>query len=165
MWFKALSLVVLISIFSCGGELSKEQREMLKTGMRTNKVRRVTPAQLTEAAFRQGGLIAKEIQEKDPNLIDPTFRSSIGKSYGARVYLLRSSTGLLDGTDQKLLEAYTSVTDASDLKDNVQKIGTDTLLYTLPVTYERPDGSSVFSHALAIRMATKSIINSLPKKY
>ena len=165
MRLKALSLFVLFSIFSCGGEVSKEQREMLKTGMRTNKVRRVTPAQLTEAAFRQGNTIAKEIQEKDPNLTDPAFRSSLANFYGARVYMLRGNSSSMDGTDQKLLEAYLSVTDASDLKDNVQKIGTDTLLYTLPVTYERPDGSSVFSHALAIRMATKSIINLLPKKY
>lgn len=165
MKFKALSVVILLAISSCGGELSKEQREMLKTGMRTNKVRRVTPAQLTDAAFRQGSLIAKEIQTKDPNLTDPAYRLALGTTYGARVYLLRHSSGSMDTTDQKILEAYLSVNDASDLKDNVQRIGTDTLLYTLPVTYERPDGSSVFSHAMAIRMAIKSIVNSLPKKY
>lgn len=58
-------------------------------------------------------------------------------------------------------EAYVNAPDPGALQDNIQKIGADSILYTRPVTFERPDGSSVLSHAVAVMMAVKNVITGL----
>ena len=144
---------------SCGGDLTKQQRERIKESVEDGQIQRVTSAELTDAAFQNGRGIATLFAE-DPN---PGKRKTIDslKQSGVRVFLLRPGKPVSPEIAAKVLEAYVAAPDASDLTDNVQKAGTDTLLYTAPLSFERPDGSQVFTHALGIAFPVKFLVKSL----
>ncbi len=155
-----LSLMIIL-MAGCGGTLNQEQREFMREGMKSTKVRRVTPSQLTQAAWEKGTSIQKSIGP-DTWLANHEQINSLQQETGTRIYLLKNPAEL-SGKPKEILEAYQSAEDPADLRENVQKIGLDSVLYTFPVTFERPDGSKVFSHAVAIGMSVKLIIQSLPK--
>jgi hypothetical protein len=48
----------------------------------------------------------------------------------------------------------------SGVGDDLQKMGTDSLIYTKPLFTERPDGSLEFIQALAIRIPKRQVILS-----
>jgi hypothetical protein len=61
--------------------------------------------------------------------------------------------------EQQLIEAYiNSVIEGTPLQDNVQKIGTDSLLYTKAVVIMRPDSSVEVKGTWNIRMSKKQLI-------
>src|SRR6267142_2243523 len=62
--FIALALIVLVG---CGGTLSEEQRKKLREGMERNIIKKVSDAQLTEAAFDVGRTLAAVIEKSAIN--------------------------------------------------------------------------------------------------
>jgi hypothetical protein len=153
--------VTFLLLVGCGGTLNQEQREFMREGMQSTKVRRVTPSQLTQAAWEMGTKIQKAIGS-DVWLADTAGMTSLRKETGARIYLLKD-LNTLNGKEKEILEAYQQTPDPADLRENIQKIGQDSMLYTFPVTFERPDGSKVFSHSVAIGIPVKLIVRSMPK--
>ena len=59
--------------------------------------------------------------------------------------------------ERQLLEAYQAGTGTSD---NIQKMGTDSLLYTKPLMHEH-SGKSEFIKVLGIRITRKQIVLSI----
>jgi len=157
----ACCLSIAILLTACGGELTKEQKSRIRESMEDGQIRRVSPADLTVAAYALGRKVTGKFAE-DQYLQDSTLVQTVSSAFGVSVFTLKEGVKTSERALQ-VLEAYRQTEDASDLEDNVQKLGKDTILYTLPVSFDRPDGSRVFSHAIAVSMPVKSIIRSMPE--
>ncbi|MFZ9981049.1 MAG: hypothetical protein ACO3FI_03360 [Cyclobacteriaceae bacterium] len=149
--------VVFFVLFSCGGNLSDSQREAIHESMRDGRIQRVTPAQLTSAALETGRSIMKQV-DQDLYLRDIRRTDSIAVFNKVRIFAMRQETVVPGTKTADVWEAYVNAADPGSLQDNIQKIGADSILYTRPVTFERPDGSAVLSHAVAVMMAVKNVI-------
>jgi len=150
-----------ILLFSCGGSLTPEQREKARKAIEEGKIKRITPAQLMEAALNNGKKIVEEIGGKDEFFNDNRLIDSIAKKNDVIIYALRPGMPGISQQETAVAEAYQAQGDISGLGDNVQKLPGDTLLYTVPVGKELPDGSLPFSHAIAVKMAVKQVVLSI----
>jgi hypothetical protein len=129
--------------------------------MEAKSIKKISDAELTEAAFNYGRSLAKTIELKDKSLNNRKFLDSLGKSCGVEIFSMHPNDSFLRGVEKKIIEAYTSGSDLSGIGDDLQKMGTDSLIYTKPLLIERPDGSLEFTHALAIRIPKKQVILSI----
>jgi hypothetical protein len=146
---------------ACTGSLSDEQRKKLRENMEDGEIRKVTDAELTEASFAYGRTLATLIEKRDKTLTDRPFLDSLEQAYHVQVLPLAAGDSLLRDIEKQIIEAYTSGAGELQLTDNIQKLGTDSMLYTKPIMRERPDGSLEFARALGIRMPNKYIIRSI----
>ncbi len=160
--FRSIVIINFISIlFSCGGSMTPEQQEKARKAIEEGKIKRITPAQLTEAALEAGKKIAKAVNGKDPFMNDVSFIDSIAAANEVIIYALKPGMDHISKTELDIAEAYQSQGDVSGVGDNIQKLKDDSLLYTLPVGNERPDGSRPFSHAIAVKMAVTKVVLSI----
>jgi len=123
--------------------------------MENSEIKKVTEAQIIEAAFQYGRQVAAIIEKKDKTLTNQSFLDSISQVFNVEIISLQPENNSLRAIEKQLLEAYQTDVQASD---NIQKMGTDSVLYTKPFTRERPDGSAKFTKALGIRMTKKQVI-------
>ena len=156
---KVISILIPLAIvLACGGTMTPEQREKARRAIEEGKIKRITPAQLTEAALEVGKKIVTVINGKDPFMNDESFMDSLAMANQVIIYALRPDMKNLSKEESAIAEAYQSQGDVSSAVDNVQKLLGDSLLYTMPVGNERPDGSRPFSHAIAVKMAVKQVV-------
>lgn len=155
-------LIILLMVFNlgCTGSLTPEQREKARKAIEEGQIKRITPADLTELALKEGKRIALAVNGKDPFFNNVTFIDSVAKANEVKLFVLKPDTKNLSVEELQVAQAYVEQGDVSGLPDNIQKIG-DSLLYTIPVGYERPDGSKPFSHAIAVKMAAKKLVLSV----
>jgi len=152
---KYLSFISLFIFISCGGSLSKEQRQRIRENMKTGEIKKLSDADVTEAAFDYSRNIAKIIStNNNHNVLD-----SLEKKYNVQIVFMDANTKDLRAVEKQIIEAYNSSSTALD--DNIQRIGKDSLLYTKPFMKELPDGSMKFEKALGIRMTKKEIVLSI----
>ena len=156
-----LAIGVLGFLISCGGSLTPEQREKARKAIEEGKIKRITPAELTEAALRTGKKIAKQVNEADPFLNNTKFIDSLSEINEVLIYALRPDMDGLSKEEAAIAEAYQAQGDIAGVGENVQRLEGDSMLYTFPVGNERPDGSRPFSHAIAIKMSVKQIVLSI----
>jgi hypothetical protein len=159
----SLPIISIFILLSCGGSLTPEQREKARKAIEEGQIKRITPAQLTEAALNAGKKIAKEINGKDPFMNNVDFIDSVALANHVIIYALRPGMNNVSDAESAIAEAYQSQGDLTNPMENVQKLSGDSLLYTFPVGNERPDGSRPFSHAIAVKMAVKQIVLSMEK--
>lgn len=148
-------------LISCTASLTEEQKKELKEGMKANEIMKISQAEITEAAFRYGRLIAAEVKEI-PDAQNAK-KDEIERHYHVTIFPLAPGDSLLLSIEQQLIEAYTSAKNI-ELSDNIQKVGKDSLLYTAPIMSALPDGSMQFEYALGIRMPLKQVILSIHKE-
>lgn len=132
----------------------------MKEGMIANQIKKVTEAEIMDAAFKHGRKIAKLVNAS----IDSSNVHDIENEFRVKVYPLKNGDSLLMEIEKQLIEAYTSAPSTLSLSDNIQKIGDDSLLYTIPVMDTLPDGSTQFRYALGILMPKKEVILSIENK-
>jgi hypothetical protein len=156
-------LIVLVG-FGCTGSLTPEQREKARKAIEEGQIKRITPAELTEFALKEGKRIALAVNGKDPFFNNAAFIDSVAKANEVKLFALKPGIKNLSAEELQVAQAYAEQGDVSGLPDNVQKTG-DSLLYTIPVGNERPDGSKSFSHAIAVKMAVKRLVLSIESKY
>jgi hypothetical protein len=156
-------LIFATIFFSCGGSLTPEQREKALKAIEEGKIKRITPAQLMEAALQKGKKVVKDIGGKDSFFNDALLIDSIASENEVIIYSLKPGMTGLSKAESDIADAYQSQGDVSGVGDNIQKLSGDTLLYTQPVGQERPDGSRPFSYAIAVKMAVKQIVSSIPE--
>lgn len=155
-------VVILISV-ACGGKLTQEEREKLHDGMATQDIRRVTEAELQGAAYKYLTAVISDVEKIDKYLNKKRQLDSLAAARKVSIFSLTPDGKALREIEKKLIEAYLAGTDAGTAGDNLQAIGTDSLLFTRPVFSLHPDGSQQFSHAIGIRIAKKTIVLSLPQ--
>lgn len=151
-------LIILgVMVSSCTGTLTDEQRKKMKENMAQGEIKKVTESEITDATYTWGRKLASAIEKKDRLLTNNTFLDSLAQAEGVEIIALQTTSEGLRAIEKQLLEAYTS----SAGGENVQKMGTDSLLYTKPVFREHPDGSTEFLKAIAIRFTRKQIVLSI----
>jgi hypothetical protein len=156
---KALAVILAFALVSCGGSLSSEQRKKMRQNMEAKSLKKVTDAELTEAALAYGRKISIIVE---PQINNRKFLDSLEKVYDVEILFMQSSDLSLRPVEKQIIEAYASG-GSPNLSDNIQKMGNDSLLYTKPIGKERPDGSLEFTKALGLRLHKKPIILSIKK--
>jgi hypothetical protein len=158
MKLKFLALLLLAT--ACGGSLSDEQRKKLRERMKEDEIVRVTEGELMAAAFDYGRAIDSILEKRDPAMVNSRFIDSLGTAFNVRISSIQPGDSMLLGIESKLIEAYMAGA-GQPIADDVQKLGKDSVLYTKPITQERPDGSVEFIRALSIHMPVKSVVLSI----
>jgi hypothetical protein len=153
-------LLFVAVLVSCTGSLSDSQKKRIKESMEQGQIKKVSEAQVTEAAFAFGRKVAGIVNKSDKNLTNTTLLDSLSQAYQVEIVSLQTDNQTMRGVERKLLEAYMS---GGSSDDNIQKMGTDSLLYTMPVVGEKADGSNEFLKALGIRMTRKQVVLSIKK--
>ena len=155
--------LLAIAVLGCTGSLTEEQRKAVKEDMESHAIRKVTDAQLTEAAFARGReLVAQLNQAKsDSARIDSIVKASEGKIR----WLVPGSSNAVD-IEQQLIEAYIA-SESGGMQDNVQKIRasdgtqTDSILYSKPILIKQNDGTEVLTGVWNIWLSRKQLIRSM----
>lgn len=158
---KRILLIALLAM-SCGGKLTDEERKRLHEGMATQDIKRVSDAELQEAAIAYGRSVLADVERIDPFLRVQSRIDSLARARHVLIYSLMPDAASLKEIEKQLVDAYLSGSDAGQVSENLQRIGEDSLLFTKPVFKDRVDGSQEFSHAIGIKMAKKTIILSIP---
>jgi hypothetical protein len=158
-----MRIVIAFSLLvcACGGSLSSEQRKKIRANMEAKSIKKISDVELTEAALAYGRSVTKIIEARDKSLSNRKFLDSLEKVSGVQILIMQPTDSFLRGVEKKIIEAYTSGVDLSGIGDNLQNMGTDSLLYTKPILMERPDGSLEFNKALAIRIPKKQVVLSI----
>jgi hypothetical protein len=157
------SLCVLVLLFSsCGGSLSDEQKKKIREEMELSKIRKVSEADIMEAAFARGRGVMEAIDgfKGDSVRIDSLLKAEQGK-----IRWIVPGQSSIHETEQQLIDAYISA-EAGGQQDNVQKIRnpqgeSDSLLYSKPVITQLPDGTDRLDGVWNIWISKKQIILSM----
>lgn len=158
---RVIFIFSLSVLCACGGSLSSEQRKKMRENMEAKSIKKISEADLTEAALDYGRSLTKIIESRDKSLSNRKFLDSLEKSFGVQILSMHPTDSFLRGVEKQIIEAYTSGSNLSGIGDNLQKMGSDSLLYTKPLMIERPDGSLEFNTALAIRIPKRQVILSI----
>lgn len=146
-------LIFSALLFSCGGGLTDEQRKKIKEEMETSQIKRVSEAQITEAVLTQGRELAS-LLNKSQNV------DSLASAKKVIIHWLEPGASNATEMESQLIEAYlTDLTGGT--MDNVQKIGMDSLLYTIPVIEKQADSSDVVKGIWSIYFSRKQIVLAL----
>lgn len=156
---KKLFIISLLLITACGGSLSDEQRKQMREASEQQAIIKVTDAEIMEAAFAKGRSVMSLLKDNNPDTSKVASQEAVeihwlgaGKTHGLEI-------------EQQLIDAYlNSLLSGTPLQDNVQKIGTDTLLYTNPVVLTRADSSIEIKGTWNIWMAKKELILAMNKR-
>jgi len=152
--------VFILLLTACGGKLSDEQRKRIKEDMKQHKIMRVTDAEITEAAFKHGREVMKVIALIKNNT---TRIDSLGNALKTKIkWVVPGAKNALE-IENQLIEAYLVSSINGGMEDNVQRLGTDSLLFTQPVTEKLKDGSENVKGMWSIRMAKKDLILAMDK--
>jgi hypothetical protein len=151
-------LLIAVVLFSCTGSLSDEQRKRIKESMEQGEIKKLSEAQVTEAAFVYGRMVASILDERDKSLTNTVLLDSLSQAFHIEIVTIQTENKNLRGVEKQLLEAYMA---GGEANDNIQKMGADSLLYTKPILREHPDGSTEFLKAIGIRMTRKQVVLSI----
>ena len=155
-----LLTAVIILLSACKGSLSDEQRKKMRENMEQGEIKRVTDAELTEAAFEYGRAIISEFEKKGSAYSSKSLIDSIQKAYDVKIISLQVGDSALMEIEKQIIEAYTSDGNL-EVSDNIQNIGADSLLYTKPIMRERADGSLEFVKAVGIHLPKRRVVLSI----
>jgi hypothetical protein len=155
---KVITILIAIAIVSCTGSLSESQKKRIKESMEQGEIKKLTESQIIDAAFTYGRSTAIIVEQKDKLLNDSILLDSIAKANRVEIISLQANNRQLRKVERQVLEAYLEGAGASE---NVQKMGTDTLIFTKPIFREHPDGSTEFLKAICIRMTRKQVVLSI----
>lgn len=126
--------------------------------MEQGEIKKVSEAQVTEAAFIYGRNVASILDKRDKTLTNNMLQDSLSAAFQIEIIVLQPDNKSLRAVERQVMEAYM---DGNGSTDNIQKMGSDSLLYTKAVIRENPNGSTEFLSALGIRMTRKQIVRSI----
>jgi hypothetical protein len=153
----------LLFCAACGGKLTDEQRKKLHEGMATQDIKRVTPAELQEAALAYGKNVLVLIDASGLSINDTKGIDSLASVLGVRIYPLKPADKKLKGIEKDLVDAYVASAAGGEFNDNLQQMENDSLLLTRPQFKSNPDGSTEFVQAIGVMMAKRTVVLSMPK--
>lgn len=120
---------------------------------------KVTDAEILEAAFAKGRSVMSLLKNNNPDT------SKVAAQEAVKIHWLGAGKAHGLEIEQQLIDAYmNSLISGTPLEDNVQKIGTDSLLYTNPAVITRADSSIEIRGTWNIWIAKKELILAMNKK-
>ena len=130
----------------------------MREGSELQAVVKVTDAEITDAAFAKGRSVVAVLSNKNTD--------SLAAAMNVKIHWLQAgATANSLAVEQQLMDAYiNSVITGTPMRDNIQKIGTDSMLYTSVVVLTRPDSSVEIKGTWNIWMSKKQLILSIGKK-
>lgn len=147
--------VLAFSLCACGGSLSDEQRAKIKEAEKLQEIRRVTGAEIMNAAYERGRMITKELKS------DSMRMDSLAVVNHARIgWIAPGDTSLLK-VEAALVDAIIAGLQEGIITDNVQEIGQDSLLYTWPEVATMPDSSLRYKGTWSIMLSKRYLILSM----
>ncbi len=158
---KKLVWICCLSLVACNGTLTEEQKRKIRQEREEGQIKRISEADITEAAFSYGRSISVILEKRDKLLSNTALIDSLEKAFDVEIISMKTNDSTLRAIEQKVIEAYVSGGNSSSLSDNIQKMGKDSILYTKPLMIEKKDGSVEFTKALGIRMAKRAVILSI----
>jgi hypothetical protein len=148
-----LLFTVYCLLIACGGGLTDEQRKKIKKEMETSQIKRVSEAEITEAAYAKGRELVILLSAKQNS-------DSVAKSNAVKISWLEPGKTDNREIENQLIEAYINNLNGAGT-DNVQRVGSDSLLYTLPVIEKQADSSDVVKGVWSIYFSRKQIVLDL----
>ncbi len=150
---------MILSVFACDNKLSDEQRKAMRENMELHKIKKISDAEITEAAYAEGRRIVAGLEQA---VNDSAKLSAALSSYNGRVRLIRPGKDNAMAIEQQLVDAYLA-DESGGAQDNIQKIrrnnvDTDSILYTKPALIKMPDGSERLEGIWSIWLSKKDII-------
>jgi hypothetical protein len=158
---KYLLFISFIFLISCNGKLTDEQKRKIREEREESQIKKISDADITEAAFEYGRTITNIIEKRDKSLSNKKLIDSLEKAFDVEIISMKTDDSTLRAVEKKVIEAYTSGGNSVTLSDNVQKMGKDSVLYTKPLMRELPDGSVEFTRALGLRISKRQIIRTI----
>ena len=113
-------IIIAILCSACGGKLSDEQRQKLHEGMATQDIKRVSEADLQEAALVYAKSVLSDITKVDKYLNQKSKIDSIAAQHHVRIYSLIPNDSTLREIEKQLVEAYITGADTGQAGDNLQ---------------------------------------------
>ncbi len=153
--------IFCVSLAACNGTLTEEQKRKIREERQQSQIKKIPEADITEAAFASGRAISTVLEKRDKQLTNQTLIDSLEKAFEVEIIAMQTNDSTLRAIEQKVIEAYIGGGSSASLSDNVQKMGTDSILYTKPLMLEKKDGSVEFTKALGIRMSKRNVIRSI----
>ncbi|MFM9838140.1 MAG: hypothetical protein ACKVOQ_07735 [Cyclobacteriaceae bacterium] len=154
-------LISFLVFISCNGKLTDEQKRKIREEREESQIKKISDADITEAAFEYGRTITSIIEKHDKSLTNKILIDSLEKAFEVEIISMKTDDSTLRAIEKKVIEAYTLGGNSAALSDNVQKVGKDSVLYTKPLMRELPDGSVEFTRALGLRISKRQIIRSI----
>jgi hypothetical protein len=158
---KYLILTFLFIFISCQGKLTEEQKRKIREEREESQIKRISEADITEAAFTYGRTICGIIEKRDNKLTNKKLLDSLETAFGVQIIAMQTDDSTLRAVERQVIEAYTSGGSGVTLTDNVQKMGKDSILYTKPLMHELADGTLAFTKALGLRIPKRQIIRTI----
>lgn len=157
---KQTTTLLLLVLMACGGTLTEEQRKAIKNEMNTQRIQKVSEAEITEAAFAKGRKIVELASSK---------KDSVQVIEGQTVRYCELASKNLTDVERQLMEAYIDAEAAGNLEDNIQNIRsddglTDSILYTKPIVTKNPEGGEKLTAMWSVFLSKKDLILSMNKK-
>ena len=121
--------------------------------METSQIKKISEAEITEATLENGRRLAASLEVKSN--VD-----SLSSAEQVKIKWLQAGQQDATEMEQQLIEAYLTQLSGGSM-DNVQRIGTDTLLYTIPVVVKREDGVDEVKGVWSIYFSRKQIVLGL----
>ena len=147
-------MLLLVALVSCTGSLSDEQRKRIKESMEQGEIKKFSEAQITEAAIQYGDSVMAALKSDDV----VTQKILWDSVFNVEIILLKEDNPNLRDIERQILGAYVH---GGGSEENIQKMGPDSLLYTMPYLRDLGDGTSVFEYAIGIRMTRKQVVLSI----
>lgn len=161
VFFPMIFLLSLLAACDSGSQRPID-REALREEMRNREPKKLSEAQITAEAFRQGRMVAEAMQAKLLNKLQKAMKEggvpaaieycslqalpsidSLSKKHGLSIRRsslhFRNPANKPDELEKQLLEAYQyNKENKLSLEENVQRIGETYLLYTQPIFINKP---------------------------
>lgn len=150
-----------LAMTACGGSLTDEQRKKVREEMEASEIRKVTDADVVDASFSYGRTMMALLEKRDSTFSNQELIDSLEAAFHVQIGPMVPGDSLMHDIENQIIEAYTSGAGQVELSDNVQKLGTDSLLYTKPIVRETAGGNVEFVKAVGIRMPRKAVILSI----
>jgi hypothetical protein len=158
---KNVGIFFIVILASCGGKVSDEQRKEMLEARKRQAIVKVTDAEIVEMTFALGQEIMENIiPEAEGNTLN-----ELERNFNVKINWLEPGSATSKEIEQQLIDAYiTGVTSGTNQFDNVQRVGTDSLLYTKAEVEEKSDGSIKVKGTWNIWISKKELILSMGKK-
>jgi hypothetical protein len=156
-----LIVIFIVILASCGGKVSEEQRKQMLDARKRQAIVKITDAEITEMAFAYG----KEVMQTIKPNTEKRNLEELERNFKVKINWLEPGSATSKEIEQQLIDAYiTGVISGTNQFDNVQRVGTDSLLYTKAEVIEKPDGSLEVKGTWNIWISKKELILSMNQK-
>lgn len=155
IWFAFVALCLL----ACDNKLSDEQRKAMRENMELHKIKKVSDAEITEAAYAEGRAVVSKLA---PLINDSLKLKAAIAEFKGRVRLIRPGKDNAVAIEQELVDAYLA-DESGGAPDNIQKIrrnnvDSDSILYTKPALTRLADGSDRLDGIWSVWLSRKEVI-------